>query len=110
MKIKSFLATTAMLLSLSVIGSARTWDITVDSNTKAGSVMLPAGSYTVKVDNNQAQFTSENGKKFTVPVKVGNVATKKYGQTEMKTEKDGNASKILTIDLGGTTQELQFGE
>jgi TfoX/Sxy family transcriptional regulator of competence genes len=110
MKIKSFIATTAMLLSLAAIGSARSWGITVDSNTKVGNVTLPAGTYTVKVDNNQALFVSDSGKKFTVPVKVGTPATKKYDQTEMKTQKEGDSNVIQTIDLGGTNEELQFGE
>jgi uncharacterized membrane-anchored protein len=97
MKIKTFLATGAMLLSFVALGSAKSWSIVVDSNTKAGSVALPAGNYNVKVDNNQALFTSETGKKFTVAVKV-------------KTAKQGDANVIQAIDLSGTTQELTFGE
>ena len=99
-----------LILSLAAIGSAKSWDILLDFNAKAGSVTLPAGSYTVKLDNNQALFISDSGKKFTVPVKVQNTATKKYDRTEVKTEKQGDANIIQTIDLGGTTEELQFGE
>jgi uncharacterized protein RhaS with RHS repeats len=111
MKIKSLLATSAILLALATIGSARTWGITVDANTKVGNVTLPAGSYTVKVDNNQAQFMlNDSGKKFTVAVKIGNTAAKKYDQTEVKLQKEGGASVIHAIDLGGTNEELQFGE
>jgi hypothetical protein len=109
MKAKSFLTTGALLLSLAAIGSAKSWDIVVDSNTKAGSVTLPAGTYTVKLSNNQAMFTSDSGKKFTVPVKVTNGSTK-YDETAVKTEKQGDANVIQAIDLSGTTEELQFGE
>jgi hypothetical protein len=110
MKIKSLFATGALLLSLAAIGSAKSWDIVVDANTKAGNVMLPAGSYSVKVDNNQALFISDGGKKYTVPVKIDTGAAKKYNATEVKTEMQGETHIIQAIDLGGTTQELQFGE
>ncbi|MEI9975503.1 MAG: hypothetical protein WDO73_27600 [Ignavibacteriota bacterium] len=110
MKLKTFFATGAMLLSLVAIGSAKSWDIVVDANTKAGNVTLPAGNYSVKLNNNQALFISENGKRFTVPVKVDTGAAKKYDSTEVKTEKQGDTNVIHAIDLSGTTQELQFGE
>jgi hypothetical protein len=55
-------------------------------------------------------FTSENGKKFTVPVKVNTGAAKKYDATEVRTTKQGDATVIEAIDLSGTTQELKFGE
>lgn len=110
MKIKTLFATGAMLLSFVALGSAKSWDIVVDSNTKVGTTVLPAGSYSVKLNNNQAQFTSENGKRFTVPVKVSNGSAKKYDATEVKTAKQGDTNVIQSIDLSGTTQELQFGE
>jgi phosphoribosylformylglycinamidine (FGAM) synthase-like amidotransferase family enzyme len=72
--------------------------------------VLPAGSYTVKVNNNQALFTSENGKKFTVPVKVDTGAAKKYDATEVRTSKQGETTVIQAIDLSGTNEELQFDE
>ncbi len=109
MKIKTFIATGALLLSFVALGSAKSWDIVVDANTKVGTTVLPAGSYSVKVNNDQAQFTSETGKKFSVPVKISNGATKKYDATEVKSQKDGGTNVIHAIDLSGTTQELQFG-
>lgn len=110
MKVKSLFASGVLLLSLAALGSAKSWDIVVDNNTKAGNVMLPAGQYSVKLNNNQAQFTSDSGKKFTVPVKVNTSATKKYDSTEVKTTKQGGTNVIEAIDLSGTTNEIQFGE
>jgi hypothetical protein len=110
MKIKNFLATGALLLSLVAIGSAKSWEVVVDSNTKAGNVSIPAGNYTVKLNNNQAMFISDSGQKFTVPVKVDSAASKKYDATEMKTAKQGETTIIQAIDLGGTTQEIKFAE
>jgi hypothetical protein len=109
MKVKSLIASAALALSLATIGSARTWDFSVASTVKAGNIMLPAGNYTVKVDNNQALFTSDNGKKFTVPVKI-QTAAKKFDNTEVRTAKQGDTNVIQVIDLSGTTEELQFGE
>lgn len=110
MKVRSFFATSALFLSLVAIGSAKSWEVTVDANTKAGSVILPAGTYSVKLNNNQALFVSDTGKKFTVAVKVDNASAKKYDETSVKTEKQGDTNVIRTIDLGGTNQELQFSE
>jgi hypothetical protein len=110
MKIRAFLATSALFLSMAAIGSAKSWDIVIDSNTKAGSVMLPAGNYSVKVANNQAFFVSDSGKKYTVSVKVDTGAAKKYDTTELKTTKQGDTTVIQAIDLSGTTEELSFGE
>jgi hypothetical protein len=108
MKVRAFLATSALFLSMAAIGSAKSWDIVIDSNTKAGNVVLPAGNYSVKVNNNQALFTSDSGKKYTVTVKVDNGAAKKYDTTELKTTKQGETSVIQAIDLSGTNEELQF--
>jgi phosphoribosylformylglycinamidine (FGAM) synthase-like amidotransferase family enzyme len=92
------------------IGSAKSWDITVHSATKAGSTVLPAGEYRVKLDNNQATFTETgSGKQFTVAVKVQQ-GDHKFDATATETVKQGDTDVIQHIDLGGTTEELQFGE
>ena len=111
MKLRSTLACGALLLSLVSIGSAKTWDVVIgNSTTKVGTVMLPAGNYRLKLDNNQAIFTQpDSGKTFTVPVKVEQTP-KKIGATAVETtNKDGN-DVIQAIDLGGTTEKLDFGE
>jgi hypothetical protein len=111
MQFRTLLATGVLAVSLAAFASAKSWDITIDSSAKVGNVMLPAGSYTVKLQNDQALFTSDSGKKFTVTVKVqANATPKKYEQTEMRTQKQGDTNVIQAIELGGTTQELEFGE
>jgi|ERR1039458_5179538 hypothetical protein len=109
MRAKTFLASGLLSLAMVVIGSAKSWDIMVDSPTKAGNVMLPAGNYSVKLDNNQAILKSDSGKTYTVPVKVEQ-AGHKYSQTAVETQKEGDTSVIQSIDLGGTTDKLEFGE
>ena len=110
MRARTFLAAGALALSLVAIGSAKSWGIMVDSPTRAGTMMLPAGSYSVKLANNQALFTeSGSGKKYTVPVKVGQ-ANHKYSDTEVESKKVGDTNVMQRIDLGGTTEQLDFGE
>jgi hypothetical protein len=92
------------------IGSAKTWDISVHSPTKAGGTVLPAGDYRIKLDNNQAIFTQAgSGKQYSVPVKVQQ-AEHKYDATAVDTVKNGDTEVVQHIDLAGTTDELQFGE
>jgi len=111
MKLRSTLACGALLLSLVSIGSAKSWDIIIgNSTTKAGTVMLPAGNYRLKFDNNQAIFIQpDSGKTFTVPVKVEQTP-KKNGVTTIETKNTDGNDVIQSIDLSGTTEKLDFGE
>jgi hypothetical protein len=113
MKLRSTLACGALLLSMVSIGSAKTWDIIIgNSTTKAGNVMLPAGNYRLKLDNtnNQAIFIQpDSGKKFTIPVKVEQTP-KKVDATTVETKNMGGNDVIQIIDLGGTTEKLNFGD
>jgi len=102
------LTCTGLFLSLVTVGSAKSWDITVDSAAKAGTVQLPAGDYRVKLNGNEAVFTaSESGKSYTVPVKIEKAA-KKYDQTAVVNTKQGNLEVIENIELGGTNSEIEF--
>jgi VCBS repeat-containing protein len=110
MRVRPFLLGGALFLSMVAIGSAKTWDIAVQSATQAGTVTLPAGEYSVKLNNNQALFTASNsGKTYNVPVTIQKAA-RKYSQTSVETKKTGETNVIQHIDLGGTMDELQFGE
>jgi len=110
-KAKILLATGALLLATVTIASAKVWEVSMASVTKAGSLMLPAGTYTIKLENNnQALFTQEgSGKQFKAAVKVETAPTK-FGQTAVETLDQGGQSTIKSIDLGGTTEMLKFTE
>lgn len=110
MKVRTFLAGGVLFLSTIAIGSAKSWDVVMESATKAGNLTLPAGAYHVKVDNQQAVFTQAGtGKKFTAPVKIQQ-APKKFDQTAVETQQHGDQQVIQSIDLGGTTEMLEFDE
>ena len=72
MKNRSLLLVSALAFAGLSILSAKSYDITIDQATKAGSVQLAPGNYSMKVEGANAIFTNQNGKKITAPFKVEN--------------------------------------
>jgi hypothetical protein len=99
----------ALAASSVTIASAKTWNISVSAPAMAGPVMLPAGNYKVKLDGATAIFRNQDTNKvYTAPVKVQN-AEKKYSQTAVESTDQGGTQVIQDIQLGGTTEEIEFG-
>jgi len=97
-------------LALAGIASAKSYDIVLAGPTKAGSVQLAAGEYSLKVQGSNAIFTNvETGKSFTTAVKAQD-AGKKFDQTAVESTSQNGADQIKTIDLGGSTTQLNLGE
>ncbi len=97
-------------LALASIASAKSYDIVLSSATKAGSVELGAGQYSLQVKGTNAVFTNlETGKSFTTTVKVQNT-DKKFEQTAVDSEKQNGEDSIKSIELGGSTTLLELGE
>jgi hypothetical protein len=98
-------------LALAGVLSAKSYDIVLSAPTKAGSVELKPGEYSLKVKGTNAVFTNvETGKSFTAPVKVQQ-ANKKFDNTSVDTQKESNGTEDMkTIELGGSTTQLQLGE
>jgi len=100
----------ALTLSAVAFAGAKTYDVTLPSAAKAGSVQLAAGEYKVKVDGSNAIFTGEKGRdSVTVPVKIENGDTK-YNATAIDTTKQGDSLQITSIELGGSKTKLEFGQ
>jgi len=99
----------ASLAAFSIsLASAKSYEITVASPVKAGSVQLKPGRYKVKVEGTNATFVEEGKSKgVTVPVKVKEGA-KKFDDTRVHSSKDGEVEKISEIDLGGSKTVLEF--
>jgi len=105
---KKLFAIGVLALSSLCILSAKTYEITLTSVTKAGSVQLKPGQYTLKIQGNNAIFTDVNtAKSFTTPVKV-ETTDKKFDDTKVQSSKDGDSDKIEEIDLGGSKTKLGF--
>ncbi len=105
---KSFVLAGVLAISTLSIASAKTYEITLASPTKAGTLQLKPGQYRLKVDGTNATFTNvENGKSETSPVKV--VPTdKKFDTTTVDASKEGDTSTIKDIELGGSKTKLEF--
>lgn len=109
MKSPSLLLVGALAFAGLSIASAKSYDITIDQTAKAGSVQLAPGSYHLKVEGTNAIFMNENGKKINATVKIQN-ADKKHDYTSVETTKTNNGETIKSIELGGSTETLEFGE
>ncbi len=97
-------------LALASIASAKSYDIVLSSPVKAGNLQLGAGEYSLTVKGTNAVFTNvETGKSFTAAVKV-QAASKKFENTAVDTTKENGMDAIKSIELGGSTTQLELGE
>jgi hypothetical protein len=94
--------------SLTIV-SAKSYELTLSSVTKVGSVQLKAGQYTLKVNGNNAVFTDvETAKSFTTAVKV-ETTDKKFDTTRVDASKESGTDVVKDIELGGSKTKLEFG-
>lgn len=90
-------------LVLGVASAASSYTINLSSDATAGTTQLKAGTYKLEVEGNQAIF--KQGKATTtIPVSV-----EKAPSSFRYTSVDTRGSKLLEIDLRGTTTKLVFG-
>jgi hypothetical protein len=99
-----------MAFSCLFIASAKSYDVTFTSPTKAGTVQLKAGQYRMKVDGSIATFIEVNsGKSFTTVIKV-QTGDKKFDQTRVGSTKVNGADTVKQIELGGSNTLIEFAE
>jgi hypothetical protein len=95
------------VLGLSVAG-AKTFEITLDSAAKAGSVELKPGKYNlVLMEDSKIRFTSANGQAVETSAKLSTVE-KKFPATLIDLKQMNGTAQINEIDLGGTKTRIQF--
>jgi hypothetical protein len=110
MKNRSLILAGAVALAGVSLLSAKSYDIIIGSPTQAGKVELTPGEYKLQVKGSDAVFTNvDNNKKFTTPVKV-QPQSKKFDVTAVDTTKVKGKNQVTAIELGGSPNELQFGE
>ena len=91
------------------IANAKSYDITLSEPTKAGSVQLAAGSYSLKLKGDNAIFTNvQTGKSFTTAVKMEDNGKKFDATAVISSTKDGN--HIMSVQLGGSSTTLESGD
>ena len=97
-------------LALAGIANAKSYDITLSVPTKAGSVQLAAGDYSLKIQGSNAIFTNVlTGKRFTTAVKA-ETADKKYDVTAVISDTKDGDNHITSVELGGSTTKLELGD
>jgi len=102
---RSLILFTGLCLS---IASAKTYEITLDSAVKAGSVELKAGKYNLALmEDSKIRFTSANGQSVETSAKLSTV-DKKFPSTQIDLKQLNGVSQINEIDLGGTKTKIQF--
>ena len=108
MTTKSLLLTAT--LALAGIANAKSYDIVLAAPTKAGSVQLASGEYSLKVQGDNAIFTNvQTGKSFSTAVKVENAGTK-FGVTAVISDNKDGDSRITSVELGGSSTKLELGD
>ena len=90
------------------IASAKSYEITITSPSKAGSVQLQPGKYAVAVEAEKVRFTSmKNHQTLETSAKVEK-SEKKFNSTSIDShEKDGKIT-IDEIELGGSQMRLKL--
>jgi hypothetical protein len=105
MKIKLGILFAVIGLSLA---SAKSYDVTFSTPSKAGSADLEAGDYKVAVAGTKVTFTAvKTGKSVETEATV-QAAQKKFPATLVDADSASGATKIHEIDLGGTTTKVMF--
>ena len=98
------------LLGLS-LASAKSYEINVDSVTKAGYIQLQPGMYKVSVDGSKVKFTDENsGKSQETAATIESNGKSKYDNTAIKSQQESGVNTIREIDLGGTPTKINFSK
>jgi hypothetical protein len=97
-------------LALAGIASAKSYDVVLSAPANAGSLKLAAGEYSVNVQGSIAVFTNlETGKKFIAAVSAQGSAIK-FGATAVDVKTADGASRITSLELGGSSTKLELGE
>lgn len=105
MKLK--LAIAFAVLGMSSAG-AKSFQITLNTATQAGTLDLQPGLYDVSLSGTTVKFTDVNsGKSVTAAATVEN-ADKKFQSTSVDSTDVNGKSKIQEIDLAGTVTKVKF--
>lgn len=105
---KSVILAAALGLASMTFASAKTYNLTLSSATKAGNTQLAAGDYRLSLEGHVATFTNVNTHKsvmllvHTTPA----AATSEHNAVDLKNE--NGAQRIETIELENSTLWLSF--
>jgi len=104
MKLKTVVMFTMLGLS---IAAAKSYQVTIDNEMKAGNVTLKPGTYNMKVDAPKVVFTDSAGKSMEATGKLV-PSDKKFDNTVVDSKQVNGIAEVQEIDLGGTKTKLRF--
>jgi len=97
-------------LALAGIANAKSYTITLSAPTRAGSIRLAAGEYSMKLQDSNAIFTNvQNRKTFTIAVKT-ETGDKKFDVTAVVTDSKDGDSYLTSVELGGSHTKIELGD
>jgi hypothetical protein len=112
MKKSLFLTGILSLSSFAFAGSTtpstKSYEISLDTAVKAGTLQLPAGDYKVKFDGSKAVFTNLKTNKSETTNAKAKVGAKKFAHTAVGSSKQADGARIDSIELGGSATEIDF--
>jgi hypothetical protein len=104
----TFLLVGALSLCSFAVAGTKSYSITLPVAAKAGSLSLAAGDYSLKIDGANAIFTEpRTHKTFSAPIKI-ETATRKFNYTAVETAPEGGEERITSIELAGSTTQIEF--
>jgi hypothetical protein len=96
------------ILGLS-IASAKSYEVSIDTVSKAGDVQLQPGVYKVTLDGAKVKFTDEtSGKSVETNATIDTNAKAKFDTTSLETKQNNGVTTVNEIDLGGTRTGIKF--
>jgi hypothetical protein len=105
MKLKLAIAFAVLGMSFA---SAKSFQITLNAPTQAGTLDLQPGQYDVSLSGTTVKFTQVNsGKSVATNATVEN-AEKKFQNTTVDSTDVSGKTKIQEIDLAGTVTKVKF--
>lgn len=110
MTLKAIFVVWTLAISTVGLAMAGSSSFTLATPAMIGTHKLKPGGYEVNVKKDQAVITNnEDGKSFSVPVKIEQ-GDKKFYSTTVSTKTNNGADEISEIDLGGSTTRVVFGQ
>jgi len=98
--------TIVALLSV-LLASAKSYTFNISDPVTAGSAQLKPGEYTLKLDGTQVVLIDNTGKRIDTTAKV-ETADRKFNETSIVISKADGANRIVSIQLGGSTNRVLF--
>ena len=98
---------TIVALMSVLLASAKSYTINISDPATAGSAQLKAGEYRLKLDGTQVVLIDKAGNQIDTTAKV-ETAEHKFDQTSISISKADGANRIISIQLGGSTNRVVF--